>query len=151
MNRQWRLPATCGLAVLAVLVFAHWQGDTADPIEVFWACLGGVGGVYGAAVWWRRVQFSRWWHGQSRNGLMGLTVQSHVVLRGLGALSQLLILTSGLTAMTAPASVRRELQINDLVTTVCVIGLGVLSTLACWYAERVAERQVDFILRHPEE
>lgn len=139
------------LAVLAVLIFAYWHQDTSEPLEAFWACLGAAGAIYGASVWWRRLDFQQWWRGRGKNGLMALTIRGHVVLRGVGTLGQLLILASGLSAMATPPSVRVELQVNDLIVTLCLIGLALLNTFSCWFAEQIAEHQYDYLLKHPGE
>lgn len=139
------------LAVLAVLVLAHFHPETAAPIEVIWAAMGAGGSVYAAHAWWRRWAVDRWRQQAGFNGLFALTSRQHWVMRLLGLIVELLILVSGISAMLTPLSIRPEVRLDDLVTTVSVIGIAVASTSGAWYSEWIAERQSEWVQEHPGE
>lgn len=151
MNRRGGLPAACCVAVLAVLAFAHWHEDTADPIEVFWAILGAGGGVYAAAIWWRRWLVDQWRRKTGTNGWFALTCWGYVVGLGIAFGIELLMFASGLSAMVTPPSIRAEVRANDVFTAWCVIGMGVLCTIGSWFANYMADLQAEYAGKHPEE
>lgn len=147
---QHRHVGTVLLALFAVLLVAMLNPDTADPGEVFWAGMGSTGLVYAGAVWRLRLDVDRWRRQQGLNGFLALTTGPHVFLRGLGVLGQVLILVSGLAAMLTPP-VQRNLELGYAVIGGCVMLLGVVLWVSSWYAEQIAERQTDYVLKHPEE
>lgn len=136
-----RIHVAVGLAVLGVLVLAYLTPSD-DWIEVLWTSLGAAGSVYAWHVWRRRVHADRWRRQQGLNSLFALTTQTHATLRGLGFLGQLLIAGSGVGAM---------LNWNRLIIVGSIIGLAIVATFSAWYAERMAEKQTTYYLKHPEE
>jgi hypothetical protein len=127
------------LALLAVAVLAYLT-PTDDPSEIIWTSLGAGGAVYAWHVWRRRRAADQWRKQQGMNGLFGLTTQTHAILRGLGFLGQILILISGVGAM---------LNWSRLVIIGLIIALAAVATFSCWFAERMAEKQTDYYLKHP--
>lgn len=136
-----KIHAAVGLAVLVVLVLAYFVPSD-DTVEIVWTLFGAGGSVYAGHVFKRRWDAERWRQRQGMNGLFALTTQAHVMLRGLGFLGQLLILAGGLGAM---------LNWHRLVVIGSLIALAAVATFSCWYAERMADRQADYYIRHPEE
>ncbi len=130
-----------GLAVLATFALAYLTPSD-DLSEIIWTSLGAGGAVYAWHVWTRRRAADQWRKRQEMNGLFGLVTQAHATLRGLGFLGQLLILLSGVGAM---------LNWNRFVIIGLIIGLAAVASFSAWYAERMADRQTDYYLAHPDE
>lgn len=139
------------IAVLLVLVLAHFTVYTAAPLEILWAASGAGGGVFAAHVLMHRLEVDGWRRMKGYNGLFKLTSRGHIVLRGLALLIQVLITVSGIAAMLTPSSVRADIQVTDMVISVCVLGVGVTSALACWYAEKNCEDQIQWAIDHDPE
>jgi len=148
---RWRQLSTVGLALLAVLALGYLQpSEYAEPMETLWAALGACGSVYAAQAWWRRLEMDRWRRRERYNGLFAMACQQHLVLRMLGLIVELLILAGGLAAMLTPPSIRPELRANEVFTTATLIGIGVVSTFAVYFAERQAIAMARYVVVHPE-
>lgn len=135
-----RIHVGVGLALLAVLILAYLVSSD-DVAEVIWTLLGAGGSIYGGHAFKLRLDAERWRQRQGMNGLFALTTQTHAMLRGLGFLGQLLILASGVGAM---------LNWNRLIIIGAIIALAAVATFSAWFAERMAEKQTNYYLRHPE-
>lgn len=149
--RPRRRLITGAAAILAVVIFAYWHQDTTSPIEVLWGAMGAVSTTYSSQVARRRWRVNAWRKREGVNGMFAISAQGSAILRTSGLVQGVLILLSGLAAMTTPASVRPELQINDIITAAAVIGLGIAVTFSAWYADRQAQQAVDYQQLHPEE
>ncbi len=136
-----RVHFAVAFALLGVLALAYLTPSD-DPAEIIWTSLGAGGLVYAWHVWTRRRAADQWRRQQGMNGLFGLVTQAHATLRGLGCLGQLLILLSGVGAM---------LNWHRLIIIGLIIGLAAVASFSAWYAERMADKQMDYYLAHPDE
>lgn len=151
MSRQQRRLLGVSAAVAAVMLFGYVHRATTAPIELFWGALGAVAATYSSQVARRRWRLNGWRKAHGINGLFAIIAQGAAIQRTLGLAQGVLILVSGLAAMTTPASVRPDLQFNDHLTAAAVIGLGLCITFSAWYADRLANQAVDYQQLHPEE
>lgn len=139
-----------GMAILLVLMFAYGHRDTAEPIEVAWGAMGAAGAVWGLYVALWRWDFYRWRRSQGLNGYLHLTLFGHLVLPILAFIGQLLIVVSALSTIATPPSIRPEVRLNDVITGWCLLGLGIQTTISCWFAEHTLRKQEDYLAMHPE-
>lgn len=151
MKRQQRRLLGVAAAVAAVLLFGYVYRETAAPIELLWGAMGAISTTYSSQVARRRWRVNAWRKREGVNGLFAISAQGSAILRTAGLAQGILILIGGLAAMTAPASVRPELQVNDHVTAATVIALGLCVTFSAWYADRQAQQAVEYQQLHPEE
>lgn len=147
---RWQPLALVGQAVLFVLIIAYFNQDTTEPVELLWTALGAGASAFSWIVVQRRWNVNAWRQHEGINGQFAISTTGSVVLRISGMISSLLIVASGISSMLTPASIRPELKLNDLIVSLCLLGLGCSVTFSAWFANRQADRAADYQRAHPD-
>lgn len=137
----WGLRAlSLGAAWLALGLFI----PTAQPIEIAWTEIAFVGLVYAVKTLARRWDIERLRRARGVNGELQIISLGHLRGRAIAAAIQMLSLTAGVSSLLAEEPVHRDVTAQTLVSTLALIGVGVLTTVGAWYAEHDLSRQISY-------
>jgi hypothetical protein len=120
---------------------------TATPIEILWTEIAFIGLVYACKVVALRWDIERLRAARGLDGELKLISRGHLVLRGRDVAVQAINLGIGAAALLTEEPAREDVSVLAIVTTLGLIGVGLLTAAGCWYAERnlaqMIARQID--------